>query len=1337
MRNVLGYVERLFDGFVEGWAFGGDERSPLIVRINDIEIAADPEWIPRPDVVAAHPQANENSGFRVAVPEEVRRFAFCTGSLGIGVRVGDHWLPPADSWMKDPRLGAQLPVREQRAAGRGRLFQGLTASRKHKPADTPAAAAYRLAGFELQIPSAEVGSDPVEVFHPEVGEWRRLVEAPVDVPESRVFEIPVVQRGDGGTGLASLLLRSRGRGTWEESFTESALVAAIETMARVGAGRQGLSLLAIEHAATLKETVELSGVAGHWLVTTARKFKCDDMLFSLRFGPALQQTDPALQRIEQARKRLERECLEDCEDPGPVIDAISREVLTTVEERLEFAKFFAPALFRRRRTEVVAELLGQDAAGDLLRQGNATSTCIALPLLALDRDIERICRSLRSLAQQPGWILTEAILESSRLCSDGRIDAWKKAAFVESLVAYLDAVRVSYWSRAFDRDMIRSLTLWIRPDTGLDAEATRNLQRAAARIYAMNRDFWLELHATYPDRTDLPHPLKDARDAWQTLSSLSPSRSLRLDESEPALAALAELLLIENADALWMARSLLRPEVSSATPSRGFADVIRAMVRRADSTIGLRETAHPGTALLGPSDALKDEIRHALEFGGKTRRRFPAHDALFRRVGTGLLDLRTGDAPPEAAIESIARAAHQIASTNYPIFAADCLLSLDRLVPRDLQGETSLLEAAEGCFREYLGTWDGERIDASLIPVLHRISRLHGLAPEVYLASALAEAHREDERPAVDREILQRLGDTLPLPGSESFDMKGNDTLVVLYSCRAYLESRVGKIRATWLKELEALGIPYLIVVGGGDDTVHGDVLGLDVSDDYEALPAKTLALFRWLYERTTAQFVIKIDDDCVMAPREYFSSLAYRRHHYFGKVIPRQIGSMDRRWHREKSRNLIDRNRLDRTPEPASYCDGGGSYSLSRHAIGRLIAAASTREGKWLANVAMMEDKLVGDLLALNGIRPSSEGFILHTLRRTRSGGLPVPMYDSTFMCSASTPTMVAHLDDADRIPPAWAAANRPGLSPRKIWPSHERARMDFNSPQVSVLSSRFEIPDGRSPVVVCVVRNEIAMLPHFLAHYRRLGVAGFHFVDNLSDDGTTEYLLEQSDCVVCSTDCQYSASHYGVAWQEAVLSNHYAGRWALLVDCDEFLSAASLPGGALEDLLASAAGERADCIGARLIDVYPKGELSVFDPMAVAPWDADLHCDEPPVYRTRGTGYFSNSSRLYGSSLRRRLNPEASADLFVANKCPLVRYQPWMRLGEGIHHIGNVQFSTTELDLLHVKYHAGFSARVATEVRRGEHFNGAVEYKAYARMLEENGGTFFLEGRSRPVQF
>src|SRR4030095_5576466 len=62
---------------------------------------------------------------------------------------------------------------------------------------------------------------------------------------------------------------------------------------------------------------------------------------------------------------------------------------------------------------------------------------------------------------------------------------------------------------------------------------------------------------------------------------------------------------------------------------------------------------------------------------------------------------------------------------------------------------------------------------------------------------------------------------------------------------------------------------------------------------------------------------------------------------------------------------------------------------------------------------------------------------------------------------------------------------------------------------------------------VVVCVVRNERTMLPHFLAHYRRLGAQHFVFIDNLSDDGTRDWLLAQPDVVLYSTDTDYCDSH------------------------------------------------------------------------------------------------------------------------------------------------------------------------------------------------------------------
>ena len=51
---------------------------------------------------------------------------------------------------------------------------------------------------------------------------------------------------------------------------------------------------------------------------------------------------------------------------------------------------------------------------------------------------------------------------------------------------------------------------------------------------------------------------------------------------------------------------------------------------------------------------------------------------------------------------------------------------------------------------------------------------------------------------------------------------------------------------------------------------------------------------------------------------------------------------------------------------------------------------------------------------------------------------------------------------------------------------------------------------------IVLCNVRDEIDLLPHFLKHYRQIGVKRFAFVDNGSTDQTLPFLLDQSDCDV-----------------------------------------------------------------------------------------------------------------------------------------------------------------------------------------------------------------------------
>ena len=46
---------------------------------------------------------------------------------------------------------------------------------------------------------------------------------------------------------------------------------------------------------------------------------------------------------------------------------------------------------------------------------------------------------------------------------------------------------------------------------------------------------------------------------------------------------------------------------------------------------------------------------------------------------------------------------------------------------------------------------------------------------------------------------------------------------------------------------------------------------------------------------------------------------------------------------------------------------------------------------------------------------------------------------------------------------------------------------------------------------------------LPAFLDHYRHIGIEQFIFLDDQSDDGTNDYLLEQRDIVILKMDYRY----------------------------------------------------------------------------------------------------------------------------------------------------------------------------------------------------------------------
>ncbi len=262
---------------------------------------------------------------------------------------------------------------------------------------------------------------------------------------------------------------------------------------------------------------------------------------------------------------------------------------------------------------------------------------------------------------------------------------------------------------------------------------------------------------------------------------------------------------------------------------------------------------------------------------------------------------------------------------------------------------------------------------------------------------------------------------------------------------------------------------------------------------------------------------------------------------------------------------------------------------------------------------------------------------------------------------------------------------------------------------------------------LVFSTMRNEMLRLPHWLDHYRALGVTHFLVVDNGSDDGTTDYLTAQPDVSVWTTDHSYKASRFGVDWLTCLQREHGHGRWCLTVDADELLV---YPDDKRRDLNALTAhldndGRRA--FGCLMLDLYPKGPVGKAsyeagdDPLSILRWfDADNY--RAQLHRVFGNLWIQGGVRdrlFFGSQ------PERAPTL---NKTPLVKWNSGFAYVTSTHQILprrlNDVFDTGQGDrvsgvLLHTKFLPNIGAKSQEELSRGQHFENSDLYKPYYAAL------------------
>ncbi|WP_162914125.1 glycosyltransferase family 2 protein [Taklimakanibacter lacteus] len=237
----------------------------------------------------------------------------------------------------------------------------------------------------------------------------------------------------------------------------------------------------------------------------------------------------------------------------------------------------------------------------------------------------------------------------------------------------------------------------------------------------------------------------------------------------------------------------------------------------------------------------------------------------------------------------------------------------------------------------------------------------------------------------------------------------------------------------------------------------------------------------------------------------------------------------------------------------------------------------------------------------------------------------------------------------------------------------------------------------------VLCVVgmRNELLRLPYFLEYHRKLGVDRFLCMDNGSDDGTTEYLLDQEDCHCFHTEGSHFANNIDPPnWSNAVLNAFCKGHWCVVIDGDELLVYPGSENVSLQQFCGFLGDDGADAMSASMIDMYADGPASDFTYRQGESFvETAPYFDPKPGWLRPISGVFP-PIQMYGGVRERLFWRGRNSRPPCLTKVPLVKWRDGMRYLVAQHLINQAELSPVTGALLHFKFLTGFHLRTEVEV-------------------------------------
>ena len=266
----------------------------------------------------------------------------------------------------------------------------------------------------------------------------------------------------------------------------------------------------------------------------------------------------------------------------------------------------------------------------------------------------------------------------------------------------------------------------------------------------------------------------------------------------------------------------------------------------------------------------------------------------------------------------------------------------------------------------------------------------------------------------------------------------------------------------------------------------------------------------------------------------------------------------------------------------------------------------------------------------------------------------------------------------------------------------------------------------DFNTPILIGVLRDEIIRLPYFLYYYNKIGIKHFIFLDNMSIDGSFEFLYNSKyNITLFRSEDSYKENNQGNLWREKIMKLYGENRWYLLVDIDELFYYKDIENNKINIICEHCEKNNYNVFRSFALDMYPNSKLKDFNYKSYESFFLKSNYFDKlnKYYKIKYNLYFSNKkdynkTKFYydhvsGGVRNRCLNYMSQLTQHI-----LIKYSKNLVIYPGTHQLGPKKHVNKSLErgvLLHFKWLGVNQEYIIKRINEKQMYNECSDYKNY----------------------